>query len=216
MVAVEDGHVGGIQGIQRGVDVARLGVGIVVACLVSNAGFEGKLAELLAASVIQNVDVQFVRGPVHVERAQRGVAHHLQRLVVGGNQDIDVRPFFFVVGKHYGRAPQRPDGLKVSQEEDDKGVGFGQEKAKNEECVDHAPVIGRIAEKLDGSRDAPVAIAEGAEHRHHHQRQRDQVRVRTARQRQGHQQGEKTADGLLRPGHGAARPGSKRPLPPPG
>ena len=130
--------------LQRGVDVAGLGMLVVVAGLVADAGLEGELLKLLAAAVVENVDVHLVGRPVHIERAQRGVAHHVQRLVIGGNQHIDMRPFLGIVRQRHRRAAQRPDGLEVAQKEDEEGIDLGQDQAQDEERVQRAPVIGRI------------------------------------------------------------------------
>ena len=181
VVAVEDGHKRRTHAFQRGVDVARLGMFVVAASLVAGSGFEGELLKLLAPAVVQNVDVYLVRGPVHVQRAQGGVAHQVQRLVIGRNQNVDVRPFLGRVGQRHGRPAQRPDGLKVSQKENEEGIDLGQKQAHDEECVQRAPMVGRVVKKPHGLRDAPESVAEGAEDRHHHQRKRNQIGVGTAR-----------------------------------
>ena len=97
VVAVEDGHQRRSEGLERGVDVARLGVGVVRAGFVADPGLEGEALKLLAAAVVKNVDVQLVGRPVHVQCAQRRVAHHIERLVVGGDQNVDVRPFLGIL-----------------------------------------------------------------------------------------------------------------------
>ncbi len=120
---------GEVDGLERGVDVAGLGVHVVRARAVADAGLKGELLELLAAAVVEDVDVQLVGGPIHVERAERGVADDIERLVVGGDEDVDVRPFFGSIGQRHGRAAQRPDGLKVAEKENDEGVDLGQQQS---------------------------------------------------------------------------------------
>src|SRR5208283_5361267 len=112
-----------------------------------DAGIEGELLKFRATAVVEDVDVEFLGGPVHVERAQRGVTHHIERLVVGGNEHVDVRPFLRIVGQGDGSAAQRPDGLEISQEENDKRVGFSTEQAKDEKGVECAGMAGGILEE---------------------------------------------------------------------
>ena len=162
---------------------------VVGARPVADAGIEGELLELRAAAVVEDVDVKLFRGPIHVERAQRGITHHVERLVIGGNEHVDVRPFVCIVGQRDGSAAQRPDGLKVAQEEDDKGIDLSQQQARDEKGVEGSGVAGRILKETHDLRDAPISVAEGAEHRHHHEGERDEVRVGAARHGQGHQQG---------------------------
>ncbi len=92
VVAVEDRNVRRRQRLQRGVDVAGLGMKIVGANLVAHARFESEISELLASPVIQDVHVQFFGRPVDVQSAQCGIANNLERLVIGGNQNVDMRP----------------------------------------------------------------------------------------------------------------------------
>ncbi len=143
--------------------------------------------------------MQLVRRPVNVQGAQRRVTHHVQGLIIGGNQDIDVRPFIRIVRQCYGRASQRPDGLKITQKEDEECVTLSEDQADNEERIEHSPMVGRILKELDCPRNAPISIAKSTEQRHDHQRQGDQVRVGTARHRQGNQERQQSAHCLLRP-----------------
>ena len=118
MIAVEDGDEGRVNGLERGVDVSGLGVHVVGAGLVSDAGFKSELLKLLATAVVQDVDMQLVGGPVHVECAERGIAHHFQRLVIGGNQDVDMRPFLWIIG-------QRPPVLAAEARWSESSRGRG-------------------------------------------------------------------------------------------
>ena len=118
--------------------------------LVADARLERKLLELLAPAVVQDVDVQLVRRPVDVQRAQRGVAHHIQRLVVRRNQYVDVRPFFFIVWQSHRRTAQRPDCLKIPEEQNEERVALGQDEAQDEKGVERSPMVGRIPKKLHG------------------------------------------------------------------
>ena len=106
---------GAVQPLQRAVDVAGLGVLVVVARHVADAGLFGERAELLALAIIQDVDVQLVRRPVDIHRRQRRVTHHAQRLVVGRDQQVDLRPLVRIFRQRHRRAAQRPQRLHDSR-----------------------------------------------------------------------------------------------------
>ena len=175
VIRVEDRDQRRMDGFEGGVDVARLGVLVVRARAVANAGIAGELLELRPAAVVEEIDVELCGGPIHVESTQRGVTHHVERLVVCGNEHIDVRPFFGIVGQRDGSAAQRPDGLKVAEKKNDKCVGFGAQKTNDEKGVDGSGVTGRVLKEPHHLCDAPISIAEGTEHGQHHERERDEV-----------------------------------------
>src|SRR5216683_1562724 len=60
VVAVEDGDVGCIETSEGAVDVAGLGVLVVVARHEADAGLFGESAELFATAVVEDVDVELV------------------------------------------------------------------------------------------------------------------------------------------------------------
>ena len=72
VIAVEDcDEFAGGRG-QSLVDVAGLGMAVVVANNVAATGGGGKQAEFLTPSVVQDVNLEFIAGPVHVQRGQHG------------------------------------------------------------------------------------------------------------------------------------------------
>ncbi len=71
---------------------------VVVARHVADAGFLRQLAELFALAVVENVDVELVRGPVDVQRGKGGVANDAERLVVGRNYQVYMRPAIRIIG----------------------------------------------------------------------------------------------------------------------
>ena len=75
---------------------------VIVTRHVADAGLFGKLAELIALAVVEDVDVELVRRPVDVHRRQRRVLHHVQRLVVSRDQKIDRRPLLRIVRQGTG------------------------------------------------------------------------------------------------------------------
>ena len=115
MIGVEDGNERRAHALQRGVDVARLSILVVGTGLVADASLKGELLKLWAVAVVEDVDVHLVGRPVHIERAQRGVAHHVQGFVIGGYYYINVGPFIRVVGQRHGRPAKRPHRLEVAQ-----------------------------------------------------------------------------------------------------
>jgi len=67
--------VGGAEAFEGVVDIAGLGLEVIAAGDVADAGFDGKLAGTLAVAVVEDVDVGAVGRPVNVERGEGGVAH---------------------------------------------------------------------------------------------------------------------------------------------
>ena len=135
VVAVEDGDqiTTGLR--QRVVDVAGLGALAALALDVFGARFIGEFGERLAAAVVQQIDVELVPRPVEIERRQHGRRHHVQRFVVGGDEDIDGRPLLVVLGQFANVAAQRPDGLEIAEVEHGPGVDLRQQQAGGEEIV---------------------------------------------------------------------------------
>ena len=149
---------------------------VVVARHVADAGLFGELAELLALAVVEDVDVELVGGPVDVHRGERGVFHDAERLVVGGDEEIDRGPLVGIVGQRHRRAAQRPERLQIAEEEDDEGVGFGAEASSAMKKASRRLQTEPGSKKnLPVVRESPVPVAEGGEHGDQHQRQRDEV-----------------------------------------
>ena len=155
--------------------VAGLGVGVIVARHVADAGFFGKDAELVALAIVQDVDVEPVGRPVDVHGGQRGVANDAERLVVRGDEEIDSRPLIGIVRQRHGGAAQRPESLQVTEVEDGEGVHLCEEQRQHEKDVEQSPMRGRIPEKVNHGRDAPPRIAQRGVARRHHERKRDEV-----------------------------------------
>ena len=57
VIAVEDSHQRRRHALQGGVDVSRLGMHVVFANLVANAGLKCKALKLLTPPVVQNIDM---------------------------------------------------------------------------------------------------------------------------------------------------------------
>ncbi len=200
VVAVEDADVGRIEAGEGSIDVAGLGVFVIVARHVADAGLFGEGAELGTFAVVEDVDVELVGGPVDVHGGEGGVADDGQGLVIGGNEEVDGGPGVRVVGERDGGSAKGPEGLEVAEEEDDEGVGLRDDEQRDEEGVERRPSGTGVEEEFDGGGDAPVAVAEGGEHGDKHQRERDEIGARAAVHPDGDEDGEEAEDDLLRPG----------------
>ncbi len=114
VVGVEDADqfaVGQAQGV---VQVAGLGVLVVVAGDVEGAGGLGEGLELGTPPVVEHVDAEAVARIVHRQRGQDGVLHDLQTLVIGRDEDVDRGPSLRFARERADRSRQRPDGLDVA------------------------------------------------------------------------------------------------------
>ena len=104
--------------LQRAIDVARLGMLVIVARHVPDAGFFRERAELLPLAIIQDVDIQLVRRPVDIHRGQRRIPHHVQRLVVGRDQQVDRGPHIRVFRQAapvFGAAARASAGIRETE-----------------------------------------------------------------------------------------------------
>ena len=155
--------------MEGAVDVAGLGVSVVVAGDVADAGFFGEGAEGLALAVVEDVDVELVGGPVDVHGGERGIANDAEGLVVGGDEEIDVGPVFLEPGEGHGRTLERPNGLHEAEEEDGEGVGLSAEQDDDAGGVDPVPLVAGVLEERDDGADAPPGVADGGKPGEHHE-----------------------------------------------
>ena len=199
VVAIEDGHKWRVDALERVVDVARLGILVAVARHVSDACFLSKGTEVFPPAVVEDVDVELVGGPVDVHCGERGEAHHAQRLVEGGDQQVHRGPLFGVVGERHRRAPQGPQHLEIAEEKDHESVALREQKQADEPRIEGAPVRGRIVEKRNDGGDAPVTVAEGRADRQEHQSERDLVRLGSAIDPDGDEERQRRKDELMFP-----------------
>ena len=180
VIAVEDDDVGRVEFGEGVVDIAGLRVLVVVARHVADAGFFGKETELFAVSVVKEVDVEPVGGPVDVHGGEGCVLYEAERLVVGGDEEIDSGPLIDIVRQRDRSTTQRPECLEEAEKEYGEGVEFGEEEEADEEAVEKTPGRAGVEEEFEGSSQSPIAVAKGGEHRGQHQGQRDQVRAGAA------------------------------------
>jgi hypothetical protein len=146
VVAVEDRDELAIRARQRRVEVAGLGMQVVAAGEVAHAAGLAELPELLAAAVVEQVDPQLVDRPVHRLGRQHRAAHHIQRLVVGRNEDVDGGPQAAVLGQGHRLALERHRRLQVTQQQDGQRVELGQQQAPAEHAADHVVEVQRAGQ----------------------------------------------------------------------
>ena len=138
VVAVEDGDVLA-SGVAHGmVEIAGLRPFVVRPDDVATADLLGEVAEFLTPAVIEDPDLQPVAWPVHRHGGEHGGAHQFQRLVVGGDVDIHLRPQIRVGRQRHRLALQRIGGLDIGQGEQATGVKLGGDQARGEDALEHA------------------------------------------------------------------------------
>ena len=161
VVAIEDGHVRRVRLAERAVDVARFCALVVVARHVTDVGRLGKGAEVLPLAVIEKENVQFFRRPVDVARRQCGVAHHAKRLIVGWNQQVDLRRPCRIFRQGRGHTMQRPDSLQITEHQDYKRIDLGADQHQDEAGVERSPAVAGVGKEQAHGMKTPIAIAAG-------------------------------------------------------
>jgi hypothetical protein len=166
VVAVEDADELTL-GLRHGiVQVAGLGVQVVVAGDVADAAFGGELAEFLAPAVIEQVDADLLGRPVHRDGAQHGGAHDRHRLVVGRDIHVDGRPQRDVVRHRDRLALQRPERLHVAEHQHDDRIHLGHGQADAQHQLGEAAEVQRLGH-------APEDIAQRDGEAEHHEEDGD-------------------------------------------
>ena len=152
--------------LHRLVEVARLGVKIVVARDVAAADRLGEIGELLPAPVVQDVHREAILRVIHSHRREHRLADDIQALIVGRDVDVDGRPVVIGAERLDHRALERPAGLEEAEQQDDIGVELGQVEAKAEQQAEEALELQRL-------RCPPIHVAGGGEEgerKDHHRR----------------------------------------------
>ena len=125
VIAIEDGDVLAIGHSQSLIEVAGLGVVVVVARQVTNAQLGAEVAKVVAFAIVQHIHAQTLGGPVQSHGRKDCLLHHAQGLVVGGNENIDAGPGVGVFRQRYRLALQRPGGLKIANQKHRECVQLG-------------------------------------------------------------------------------------------
>ena len=93
MVAVENGNKFPVHQPESVVDVAGLGMVVLLTLDVADAGSFGEGAEFRTAAVVKNPDMELVRRPVHRKSAVDSGFDDFKRFVVGRDANVHMRPF---------------------------------------------------------------------------------------------------------------------------
>ncbi|MNM59018.1 hypothetical protein D3C81_702620 [compost metagenome] len=158
MVGVEYGDELAIGDFECLVEVAGLGMLIVVAGDVVDPDLLTENLEFFPASVVEHVHPQFALGPVDGLGGKHYQFDDAQRFVIGGNEDIYRRPFSGRLLQKLRCAVQRPGGLYVTEDEDEQGIQFGQHQPVAKYGI--LPVV-----EAQGVGQAPVHVAQRSDQR---------------------------------------------------
>ena len=160
MVAVVDRNefTGGV--LHRVIDVACLGVIVFVTLDVVNAGSFCKSFNPVATAVVENIDVDFVFGPVKVLGGKNRGLNDFKRFVVSRNEDVDRGPSCAIGRQSLRATVKRPTNLEIAQNHHDEGVGFGCQKQTRQKETDGAV-------SMNGRGIAPPEVAARNGHRKH-------------------------------------------------
>ncbi|MNF80978.1 hypothetical protein D3C84_632320 [compost metagenome] len=154
VVGVENRHELATGDLQRFIEVACLGVAVVVTNDVVDADLPAELAEVFAAPVIEDMHAQLVARPVDGLSGEDRDFDDIQCFVVRRDEHIDRRPFTGRAAHQYRFAAQRPGGLDVTEHQHDHRVQLGHDQAVAKQHV-------QPAFETEGGRQPPVQIAQG-------------------------------------------------------
>ena len=77
VIAIKDRNIFAACIFQRIIDIARFSVGIVWTSQVLDANVFGKIREFCSPPVVENIDIEFVGGPINGQSCQYGRAYNL-------------------------------------------------------------------------------------------------------------------------------------------
>ena len=106
------------------VEVTGLRVVVFGAGDVAHAHVGGKYRKLAARTVIKNIDFHLVARIVDALRGEHGIAHHVQRFVIGRNINIDRRPRRHIIRQRHNPAIEGPDGLQIVKQKHHPNINF--------------------------------------------------------------------------------------------
>ena len=98
------------------VQIARLGMGVVRSSDVAHPSFLGKATEFIPPPIVQDINIDLVAWPIHPLGGKNRRLQHLERLVIGGNENIDSGPQGFVRWQAQGLPLERPSILNITKQ----------------------------------------------------------------------------------------------------
>ena len=147
------------------IKIPCLGMAVVRPCQVAGSACGRELAELIPLAIVQDIDLQFVLGPIHVQGGMHGGRHHAQVLVIRRDEQVDAGPRIGIRRERRRLTAQWPGGLQITQHEHEPRMAFGhhQRDAK-------AGIQGIIP--MQCARISPPEVAAGHDHGQGDQHQR--------------------------------------------
>ncbi|MDR6229266.1 hypothetical protein QE444_001623 [Pseudomonas sp. SORGH_AS199] len=153
VVGIEDGDVFAVGDLQRRIEIAGLGMLVVLAHQVGDAGGRAEVAEVLATAVVEHVHPQLVAWPVDGLGRQDRQLHDAQGFVVGGDENVHGGPGGRISRQRDRGAAQRPDGLQIAEHQHRQGIEFGGHQSVAEHHLQR-----RL--EAQGAGQAPVEVAQ--------------------------------------------------------
>ncbi len=163
------------------VQVAGLGVVVLLPGDVAHPGPGGEGGERLAATVVEQIDVHLVRRVLQLLGGQHRIHHHRQFLVVGGDVNVHGGPVRQVLRHRHDGPLQRMQRLDVTEEHDGPGVQLSDEQPVTQHVL-------KAGLEHQGLGDAPVKVAGGHHHGEQDQPQGSAPRARVAKPMGGNRQ----------------------------
>ena len=159
MVAVEYGDVFSGSAGEGVVEIAGLGMAPLGPGEILDSGRIGEIPEGRAIPIVEEIDLELFGGPVQVQCTQDRRPDNGQGFVVGGDEDVHVRPELRLFGKRLGLSLKGRERLEVSEDGDGPGEELGTKQKKDEGIF--VSVDARVADaQCLGGPPPPVSACE--------------------------------------------------------
>src|SRR5581483_6234354 len=117
------------------IEIPRLGVLVIISSDVTTAELLSQTLHFLTASIIQQIDSQFVLRVIHLQRADQCSPQDISVLIIGDNENIDCWPSITIRAQIDRCALFQFDRLKITKEKNRDAVNFGQQQHDTNHCV---------------------------------------------------------------------------------
>ena len=180
------------------IDIAGLGMRVLVACEVTHPNSSRKIAELFAPSIIEYDYLQLVVRIIKSECSKDSCPYYAKRLIVRRYKNVHRGPVSWITSQGHRTAPERAKRLKISKYKRDECVEFRKQEDDDENRIPLMVMPGTCDSfiRLD---HAVIAVTQRAEDGDCHQHQRHNRRVRSTIQQQGSSDQRSPENGLLLP-----------------